>query len=188
MSKKTHGGKRHGSGRPSIKDKKVTLTIYPRISEVEAAGGMKKAREIALNAIIQTKIKMKTLIIILLAAFFLSSCQEDAPAPLNGRYNFIEPPNPISRLNRLDNSEVAFDVIFTIQNETLTEVDMVIHAEQIAGASGSISGRDIMFTGNGAELKISGARKSGNTLQVSGAEFTIGGQTKTWGALQIDSY
>jgi len=51
MRKKTHGGKRPGSGRPSIKDKKVTLTIYPRKSSVEAVGGMDKAREIALNSI-----------------------------------------------------------------------------------------------------------------------------------------
>lgn len=49
--KKKHGGKRSGSGRPSIEDKKITLTIYPRQSQVEKVGGKDKAREIALSAL-----------------------------------------------------------------------------------------------------------------------------------------
>lgn len=51
MKKKTHGGERSGAGRPLIEDKKITLTIYPRKSEVDRAGGLAKAREIALNAL-----------------------------------------------------------------------------------------------------------------------------------------
>ena len=51
---KGHGGKREGGGRREIVDKKITLIIYPRTSEVEAVGGKEKAREIALKAI-QTK-------------------------------------------------------------------------------------------------------------------------------------
>lgn len=51
---KGHGGKREGAGRKEIADKKITLIIYPRTSEVEAVGGKEKAREIALKAI-QTK-------------------------------------------------------------------------------------------------------------------------------------
>ena len=51
---KGHGGKREGAGRREIADKKITLIIYPRTSEVEAVGGKEKAREIALKAI-QTK-------------------------------------------------------------------------------------------------------------------------------------
>lgn len=51
MKKKLHGGKRSGSGRPSVNDKKITLTIYPRQSDVDRVGGIDKAKEIALKSL-----------------------------------------------------------------------------------------------------------------------------------------
>lgn len=131
---------------------------------------------------------MKTLIATLLTLFVISSCQEEEQT-LDGRYNFIEPPHPVSRTNRLDNSDAAFDVIFTINGNTLTEVDMVLSAQEVTGETGSIQGKDIIiFEGAGAMITIKGAKKLGNTIQASGAEFTANGQTKTYGALQIDPY
>lgn len=46
-----HGGKRSNAGRKPVKDKKVQLTIYPRTSQVKAAGGKKKAKLVALQAV-----------------------------------------------------------------------------------------------------------------------------------------
>jgi hypothetical protein len=51
MKKRKHGGARKDAGRKPVLDKKITLIIYPRTSEIEAVGGKEKAREIALNAI-----------------------------------------------------------------------------------------------------------------------------------------
>lgn len=126
----------------------------------------------------------KYLLIILIA---LGACQEEESNDLSGQYNFIEPPHPISRYNRLDNSQVGFDVIFTIQGSTVTEVDMVIFGTQETG-EGAVNDRDIVFNSiNGDRITVYGARKSGRTLQASGADFTsANGVTKTFTALQID--
>jgi hypothetical protein len=48
-----HGGSRKNSGRKPLPsaDKKITLIIYPRQSEVDAVGGSDIAKTIALHAI-----------------------------------------------------------------------------------------------------------------------------------------
>lgn len=46
-----HGGKRSNSGRKPVKDKKIQLSIYPLTSQVKAAGGKKKAKTVALQAV-----------------------------------------------------------------------------------------------------------------------------------------
>lgn len=51
MAQKKHGGKRNGAGRKPVKDKRVQLNIYPLSSSIKNAGGKKKAKELALNAI-----------------------------------------------------------------------------------------------------------------------------------------
>lgn len=48
-----HGGKRNNAGRKKVKDKKIQLSIYPLTSQVKAAGGEKKAKKVALEAIEQ---------------------------------------------------------------------------------------------------------------------------------------
>ena len=50
MAKKAHGGARKGAGRKPVDDPKVTLSIYPLKSAVEALGP-DKAKEVALAAI-----------------------------------------------------------------------------------------------------------------------------------------
>jgi len=39
------------AGRKPLKDKKITLTIYPRMSQVKAAGGVEKAKKLAMAAL-----------------------------------------------------------------------------------------------------------------------------------------
>lgn len=46
-----HGGKRNNSGRKKVKDKKMQLSIYPLTSQVKKAGGKKRAKEVALQAV-----------------------------------------------------------------------------------------------------------------------------------------
>lgn len=58
--KKNHGGKRKGSGRKPIPDKKIPVIVYPRRSEIDSCGGDVRAKEIALNAIVEAaKASMK---------------------------------------------------------------------------------------------------------------------------------
>lgn len=52
---KQHGGKRPGSGRKKVKDKVLTLTIYPRTSMVKKAGGLAKAKELCLSVLSEGK-------------------------------------------------------------------------------------------------------------------------------------
>ena len=59
MAKKSHGGKRKGSGRKPVDDPKLTLSIYPLTSYVEAVGGQDEAKTIAVNAIERQAKKMK---------------------------------------------------------------------------------------------------------------------------------
>lgn len=47
--------KKEGRGRKPIKDKKVTLTIYPRMSQVKASGGMEKAKKLCMEALPKEK-------------------------------------------------------------------------------------------------------------------------------------
>lgn len=129
---------------------------------------------------------MKKLLFILLVTVI--SCSEDEQINLSGRYNFIEPPHPISRDNRGDNSEIAFDVIFTIQGTQLTEVDLVMYGQQIQDATGSVSGTTVTFEGGGATINLFGVHKVGPTLQASGADFAVGSENKTYSALQVDPY
>lgn len=46
-----HGGKRKNSGRKPVKDKAVQLSIYPKSSIIKKVGGIKKAKEICINAL-----------------------------------------------------------------------------------------------------------------------------------------
>lgn len=39
------------AGRKPVADKKVVLTLYPRESQIKAAGGMEKAKKICLEAL-----------------------------------------------------------------------------------------------------------------------------------------
>ncbi len=48
---KNHGGKRSNSGRKPITDRKKSLTIYPRESEINLVGGAESAKELCYNAI-----------------------------------------------------------------------------------------------------------------------------------------
>lgn len=48
----TRGGKRDNAGRKPVKDKAVQLTIYPRESDIEKAGGIQEAKRKALAAIV----------------------------------------------------------------------------------------------------------------------------------------
>lgn len=57
-TKKTHGGARSKAGRKPIKDKKVTISVYPRESEILLVGGIDNAKLIALSAI-ERKAKLK---------------------------------------------------------------------------------------------------------------------------------
>ena len=55
MKKKTqHGGKRSKAGRKPLSeaDKKIPVIVYARQSEVDAVGGIDKAKELAINAIV----------------------------------------------------------------------------------------------------------------------------------------
>jgi len=47
----TRGGSRPNAGRKPVKDKVVTLTIYPRKSAIKKAGGVQEAKRKALEAI-----------------------------------------------------------------------------------------------------------------------------------------
>lgn len=49
----THGGKRNGAGRKPVKDKAVQISIYPKTSIVKKIGGLKKAKELALIALVE---------------------------------------------------------------------------------------------------------------------------------------
>ena len=53
MNEKKHGGKRNGSGRKKMKfeEKKIRITIWPTGKAVKNAGGKKKAKLLALNAL-----------------------------------------------------------------------------------------------------------------------------------------
>ncbi len=51
MTTKTHGGKREGAGRKKVKDPKVQISIYPLKSQIKKAGGIEKAKALALTAI-----------------------------------------------------------------------------------------------------------------------------------------
>lgn len=51
MSTKKHGGSRKGAGRKPLKDKRIQLDIYPLQSQIRKAGGKKKAKAIALQAL-----------------------------------------------------------------------------------------------------------------------------------------
>ena len=56
---KKHGGKRNNAGRKSIPDKKITVSIYPRQSEVEIVGGIDAAKALAVSAIERKVKKLK---------------------------------------------------------------------------------------------------------------------------------
>lgn len=56
---KTHGGKRNGSGRKPLADKKKALTIYPLESQIAACGGDESSKEIALKAVVLKATKKK---------------------------------------------------------------------------------------------------------------------------------
>ena len=53
METKKHGGSRPNSGRKKMKykDKKVRLTIWPTGLAIKKAGGIEKAKTLALNAL-----------------------------------------------------------------------------------------------------------------------------------------
>ena len=50
--KKTHGGKRPGSGRKPENDKKESLALYVRSSIIETVGGREVARTIATKSLL----------------------------------------------------------------------------------------------------------------------------------------
>lgn len=58
MAKKNHGGSRQGAGRKPVDDPKITLSIYPVKSAVDALGAA-KAKEVAINAIYRAAKKIK---------------------------------------------------------------------------------------------------------------------------------
>lgn len=49
--KAKHGGRRKNSGRKPVEDKKVALTIWPRMSQVEKLGGMEVAKSLVLQGL-----------------------------------------------------------------------------------------------------------------------------------------
>jgi len=49
--KDNRGGSRPNAGRKPVKDKVVTLTIYPRKSAIKKAGGVQEAKRKALEAL-----------------------------------------------------------------------------------------------------------------------------------------
>ncbi|HEV3223902.1 MAG TPA: hypothetical protein VGZ90_13530 [Puia sp.] len=51
--KSKQGGKRKGSGRKPIADKKIQISVYPRQSSIMRAGGIEASKLLALNAIEQ---------------------------------------------------------------------------------------------------------------------------------------
>ena len=57
MAKAKHGGARTGAGRKPVDDPKVTLSIYPVKSAIDALGA-DKAKEVALNAIYKAAKKL----------------------------------------------------------------------------------------------------------------------------------
>jgi hypothetical protein len=57
MAKAKHGGARTGAGRKPVDDPKITLSIYPVKSAVDALG-VDKAKDIALNAIYRAAKKL----------------------------------------------------------------------------------------------------------------------------------
>lgn len=58
MKKKLHGGKRIGSGRKPVDDKKVMVGIYPNQSRVDILG-IEHLKDTALSAIEKEYKKMK---------------------------------------------------------------------------------------------------------------------------------
>jgi len=48
-----HGGKRSNAGRKKVKDKAIQVTLYPRTSIVKKVGGMAKAKQLCLNALVE---------------------------------------------------------------------------------------------------------------------------------------
>jgi hypothetical protein len=122
-------------------------------------------------------------------AFALFSCEDDNDGDLSGRWSFVEPPHPISRLSR-PNTELnpLFDIIFSIRGGEFTEVDAVILGDFIEGETANFEGKDILFSGNGFSIRLNNVTRAANSLQVNSVEYTIDGQSKTLGALQINPY
>jgi hypothetical protein len=131
--------------------------------------------------------KRLTYLAILIASVL--SCSDDEGQDLSGRYNFIEPPHYCSRIHRLDFSQIAFDVIFTIEGHELSEIDMVLGGvpadDELGGLS---SGDQLIFEGGEGIIELLGIKKVGNSLHVKRADFTLDGARKSYGPLQIDQY
>lgn len=52
-----HGGKRKGSGRKPLTDKKKGITIYPLESQINSCGGEELCKELAMKAIARKALK-----------------------------------------------------------------------------------------------------------------------------------
>jgi hypothetical protein len=129
-------------------------------------------------------------------ALFLFSCEEDQELnrDLSGSWNFIEPPHPAIRLNRPNpDMDIAYDIIFTIKGREFTEVDIAANGVLLDGETAYFDGNDIVFEGPDFTMRLVDvykftAPKAPSILEAKAVEYTIAGESKTIGAVQIAQY
>lgn len=133
---------------------------------------------------------LRTGCIFLIALFSLSCDNENNnDQDYTGRWIYVEPPHPASRFNRLDKSIPVFDVVFTINNNDFTEIDLLLNGNTVNAETASRTGNNLIFQGDGFIMTLNNVRRVSNTLQVQSTQYAFPGQeTKTIGPTQIDKY
>lgn len=129
-------------------------------------------------------------------ALAMFSCEVDRELNrnLSGSWNFIEPPHPAIRLNRPNpDLDIAYDIIFTIQSHELTEIDIAADGVLLDGETAYFEGNDIVFEAPNFSMRLVDVYKftapqAPSILEAKAVEYTISGENKTIGSVQISQY
>jgi hypothetical protein len=142
-------------------------------------------------------IKMKTLkkprpvyiTLVLLLACLGVSCDEDDPN-ISGTWLVQEPPELMARINRADGSVPVFDVVFTIQGNSISDIDLLIDGDPVDGETGSVKDNDVNIQYQNFNLNLQNCRKIGqNTLLIGTMEYTLpDGTSETHKGISVGSY
>lgn len=104
------------------------------------------------------------------------SCEDEEETDLSGEWIFTEYPAPSVRRNRLRSDVPAFDVIFRISGNSITEVDLLLNDVRVDGETADFDGRNINITYPGFYLEIIGVSNLAGFMKTETINYQVPGK------------
>lgn len=122
-----------------------------------------------------------------------TACENDEKINLNGTWLVQEPPELMARINRADGSVPVFDIVFTINSDNLTQIDLLIDGATVDGETGSISYSDgyanIKFSYQNFQLSMAKCRPALGSMLIGTMSYTLpDGSTDEHNGITIGTY